>query len=335
MIPGPVHFSAIASQTLVMTTALRHLVDLVTYASRRREHDRIDRATVADLTISGSDLELPAGMELRWLGVAGFALTHEDTTLLIDPYVSRISLADTLRRRVVLPQLDVIERWVPRADAVLLGHTHFDHAVDAPAIARRDGATVHGGRSAVHLMRLHGLQDRAVEVDPHHPYGIGPFTVTFVPSQHSRLFLGRAVPNGGEITCEHVGALNAQAYGCGQVWGIHIAVDTPSGPFTLYHQGSADLLEDQITHRGVDLFLCGVAGRQFTEDYTARMMRLLQPDRVVVAHHDDFFIPLGEPQGFAFGVGVDRFVHEVATFSRDLDVFALPAPGTDNGVPLR
>lgn len=312
-----------------MTSPARHLVDLMAYAARRRGHDRHDREVVADLTAAddrGLPTGLPAGLDVRWLGVAGFAISYGGATVLIDPYVSRTSLGDSLRRRPALPDRTLIDRWLPRADAVLLGHTHFDHAVDAPAVAARDGATVYGSASAVHLMALHGLAGQAVEVEGHRPFSVGPFTVTFVPSQHSKLLLGRSVPNGGEITCEHVGALSPQAYECGQVWGIHVAVDTPGGPFTLYHQGSADLIESEVRHRGVDLFLCGVAGRQFTERYTARMLGLLRPDRVVVTHHDDFFVPLGDPQGFAFGVDVARFPDEVAAVSRDIEVLALPEP---------
>ncbi len=309
-----------------MGSVARHLVDLVAYATRRGDHDRADRATVDQLTVAETDLALPAGVDLRWLGVAGFSLAFQGTTLLIDPYVSRVSFADALRRRPALPRRDLLLRWVPAADAVLVGHTHFDHAVDAPAIAGRDGATVYGGASAAHLMGLHGRGELAVEVEPHRPYDIGPFTVTFVPSRHSKLLLGRSVPQSGEITCEHAGALNPSAYRCGQTWGIHVAVDTPGGSFTLYHQGSADLIEEEIRHHSVDLFLCGVAGRQFTEDYTSRILRSLQPDRVVVSHHDDFFIPLEERQGFAFGVAVERFPDEVAAVSRDIDVLALRAP---------
>lgn len=309
-----------------MTSALRHLYELIEYQSRRRNHDRIDRATVRDLTVSGDEMGLPRGVQLEWLGVAGFFLSYDGTTILVDPYVSRVSLADSLRRRPALPREDVVDRWLPAADAVLLGHTHFDHAVDAPAVARRDSATVYGGDSALRLLALHGLAQRVVVVEAHRRYPIGPFTVTFVPSQHSRLLLGQRVPSAGEITCEHLDTLHSSAYRCGEVWGIHIEIDTPAGPFTIYHQGSADLLEDQIRHRGVDLFLCGIAGRQFTEDYTRRILRLLQPERIVLSHHDDFFIPLGQPQGFAFGVDVDRFVSEVASHSRDLPVAALPPP---------
>ena len=44
-----------------------------------------------------------------------------------------------------------------------------------------------------------------------------------------------------------------------------------------YHQGSADLIEDEIRDRGVDVFLCGIAGRRFTPRYVERIVATLQP----------------------------------------------------------
>ena len=305
-----------------MTSPLRHAVDLLSYAATRSGHQRRDHATVSDLAVDATDLDLPAGLEIRWLGVAGFVLTYQQTTVLIDPYVSRAAFGDMLRRRTVLHDRALVNRWIPRADAVLVGHTHFDHALDAPEIARRDGATVYGSTSAHHLMALHGLAERAVVVEPHRVYEIGPFEVTFVPSVHSKLVLGLKVNQGGELTCEHVGDLCPQAYQCGQVWGIHIAV----GGATLYHQGSADLLDDQIRHRDVDVMLCGIAGRQFTPGYLERILPRLEPRIIVATHHDDFFVPLGDEQGFAMGVDVARFPEEVAAVGRDFRVVTLPEP---------
>lgn len=305
-----------------MTSPLRHLADLLTYAATRRSHARHDQATVADLRVATDHLGLPPGLDVRWLGVAGFALTYEGTTVVIDPYVSRVPLADMVRRRTVVPSRSLVDRWIPRADAVLVGHTHFDHVIDAPEVARRDGATVYGSSSARHLMGLYGMADRAVEVEAHRPYEIGPFTVTFVPSVHSKLVLGMKVNGAGEITCEHVGDLCPQAYRCGQVWGIHIEV----GGATLYHQGSADLLDDELSPRQVDVMLCGVAGRQFTPGYLERILPRVEPKVVVVTHHDDFFVPLDRPQGFAMGVDVARFPDEVAAVSNDFRVVTLPDP---------
>jgi len=305
-----------------MTSPLRHALDLVSYAATRRSHDRHDASTVADLMVEPSDLGLPPGLEVRWLGVAGFALSYRGTTVLIDPFVSRVPMADMMKRRALVPSRALIDAWVPRADAVLVGHTHFDHALDTPEIARRDGATVYGSSSAEQLMRVYGLADQAVTVEAHRTYEIGPFEVSFVPSVHSKLVLGRKVNQGGELTCEHVGDLTPKAYNCGQVWGIHIAV----GGATLYHQGSADLIDDELSHRQVDVMLCGVAGRSFTPRYVERILPRLEPRTVVVTHHDDFFVPLDRPQGFAMGVDVARFPDQVAAVSRDFRVVTLPAP---------
>jgi L-ascorbate metabolism protein UlaG (beta-lactamase superfamily) len=300
--------------------ALHNLRDVLAYAATRGRHDRTDAEVAAEIVASPRGLDLPDGLELTWLGVAGIGLAYGGTRLLIDPYVTRLPVGDLLRRRVVAPDADAIGRHLPPADAVLLGHTHFDHALDAPAIAARDGCPVYGGASAATLMGLHGLAAQAVEVEPHRVYEIGPFEVTFVPSVHSRLVLGLSVPNGGEITCEHVEGLTPQSYCCGQVWGIHISV----AGRTFYHQGSADLIDDEVRHRDVDYFLCGIAGRQVTDRYVDRVLGRLQPHRVLVLHQDDFFRPLDAPTGFAFGVDVARFPEEVAAVARDVPVMTLP-----------
>src|SRR5579883_2636208 len=72
---------------------------------------------------------------VRWLGTAGFAIEHDGRTLLVDPYVTRASLARCIVAPL-RPDVRAIARHVPQADAIVLGHTHFDHALDAPAIAR-------------------------------------------------------------------------------------------------------------------------------------------------------------------------------------------------------
>ena len=82
-----------------MTSPLRHALDLVSYAATRRSHDRHDASTVADLMVEPSDLGLPPGLEVRWLGVAGFALSYRGTTVLIDPFVSRVPSAVVTSKR--------------------------------------------------------------------------------------------------------------------------------------------------------------------------------------------------------------------------------------------
>ncbi|MEA2450287.1 MAG: hypothetical protein QOG63_2219 [Thermoleophilaceae bacterium] len=268
-------------------------------------------------------LDLPAGLEIEWLGVSGYRLTYEGVSLFVDPYVSRVPLRSLLLRRPAMPDEALIDRYVRapgEVAGVLVGHTHFDHAVDAPAIARRYGARAYGSASLGHLMRLHGLGELAVEVEPHRRYELGPFGVRFVPSRHSKLLLGLKVPMDGELTCDHLHGLTPGAYKCGVVWGIRIEV----GGMSLYHQGSADLDDDELRDEPVDVFFAGVAGRSVTPRYWERILPRLDPRVVVPTHYDDFFAPLGRRVDFVTRVRLADVPDEVSAVARDARVVALP-----------
>jgi len=273
--------------------------------------------------LASKPLELTRGLELEWLGVAGYRLSYEGQTIYIDPYLSRVPLASVIRRTPAHADPSLHERFLRpsgRVVGVLVGHTHFDHAIDVPAIARRYECSAYGSSSLVNLMRLHGLAERAVQVEPQRRYELGPFTVTFVPSLHSKLLLGFAVPFDGELTCEHLDALSPSAYKCGQVWGIHIEV----AGMTFYHHGSANLIDEAVPHGGVDIFLAGIAGRSFTRDYWMRILPRLQPQTIVASHFDDFFRPIDATMGFSTNVNLAAVGDEVAAVSRDFALATLP-----------
>jgi L-ascorbate metabolism protein UlaG (beta-lactamase superfamily) len=290
-------------------------------AATKRSRLRDDGQTLGELETR--PLELPAGLEVEWLGVSGYRLTFEGKTLYLDPYFSRVPLSSLIRRRPAVPDPAALDRFLPAEEdvvGVLVGHTHFDHAVDAPAVARRYGCEAYGSSSLAALMRLHGLGALAVEVEPYRTYELGPFEVTFVPSAHSRLLLGLAVPYSGELTCDHLDGLAPSAYKCGQVWAIHIAV----GGATLYHQGSAELVDDAVRHRGVDVFLAGIAGRNFTERYWERILPRLDPAAVVPTHYDDFFVPLGRDMELMGAARITELPQELEAVSPDVTLAALP-----------
>ena len=286
----------------------------------RSAADDSERSVLSELETV--PLDLPPGLELEWLGVSGYRITYEGVSLFVDPYVSRVPLRALLLRRTALPDDALVERYIrpPGAVAgVLVGHTHFDHAVDAPAIARRYGAKAYGSESLGHLMRLHGLGELAVEVVPHKRYELGPFVVRFVPSRHSKLLFGRKVPIDGELTCAHLDGLCPGAYRCGEVWGIRIDV----AGISMYHQGSADLDDDELREGPVDVFLAGVAGRNFTPRYWERILPRLDPRVVVPTHYDDFFAPLGRRLTFVRQARLAELPGEIGAVSADARVAAL------------
>jgi len=298
---------------------LRSALEALRSPSARHANDRSALVSSHVRNAPRARSSLPPGLALTWLGTAGFRFEYQGYTLLIDPYLSRPSLLATLARAPLTVDHRRLESLVLAADAILVGHTHFDHALDVPALARSHQCKVYGSRSLATLMAAHGLAAQAVEVDCARPFELGPFRVTFVESVHSKMVGGIWVAAGGELTCDHVDELRGSAYRCGQVFGIHVSVAGAS----FYHQGSADLLDDRVTHRGVDFLLAGIAGRGFTRDYARRILGRLEPRFVLAQHFDDFFRPIDAPMGFSLNVNFGGFLEEVRAVSSDFVVCAL------------
>jgi len=263
---------------------------------------------------------------VRWLGTAGFSIHYQGWTLLIDPYLTRAPLWRCLGSRVQ-PDLATIHQHISGADAIVCGHTHFDHVLDVPAIAHMTGARVFGSSSAVRLCRAAGLAEhRLVDVERGAASGeqradVGPFALRFVPSAHSPLLAGR-VPFPGEIRdCDEVPSRIA-GYRCGAVFGVAVTV----ADRTLYHLGSANLRDGPAAGLPpVDLLLLCVAGWTSTPRFVSRLLRSVSPGAIVLSHWDDFFRSLERGARALPAIGLPRLV----------DALSRQAPGTRVGtLPL-
>jgi L-ascorbate metabolism protein UlaG (beta-lactamase superfamily) len=267
-----------------------------------------------------------SGVKVRWLGTAGFELTCDEHTVLFDPYLTRASLARCVASPL-RPDEAVLAHHLPRADAIVLGHTHFDHALDAPSIAKRTGARVFGSKSAAHLCRAAGVPDAQIDVVEGSPGAapivreVGPFRLIFHPSAHSPLVLGR-IPFEGEITdCDAVPQY-ARRYLCGAVFGVEIRVRGIS----LFHVGSAEVLAS-MPKLDVDLALLCVAGWTATESFPERMMRKLSPRAVLLSHWDNFLLPLTAGARPLPALQTGRLIDRLAQSSSDVMIGTLPLLG--------
>src|SRR5688572_23115088 len=106
-------------------------------------------------------------VRLSWLGTAGYVIETREATLLVDPFVTRQGVRRLAGRLV--PDDLAIARHVPkRVDAVLCGHSHYDHAADAPRIARVSKAKLVGSASTCAWGKAEGLtEDQLVRIPPH------------------------------------------------------------------------------------------------------------------------------------------------------------------------
>ena len=209
-----------------MPGPLRHIGELARARATKRSSERDDDQALAELEARPSACR--TGSRSNGSGVSGYRLSYEGQDDLRRPLPlagPAAQPAAAAHRRCPTRRRSTASSGRPgEVVGVLVGHTHFDHAVDAPAIARRFGCKAYGSDSLVTLMGLHGLAEQTVEVEPYRTYELGPFEVSFTPSVHSKLLLGLAVPYDGDLTCEHLDGLSPNAYRCGQVWGISIGV---------------------------------------------------------------------------------------------------------------
>lgn len=250
-----------------------------------------------------------ASLIIRWMGTAAHVIESQTTRVAIDPFVTRPGLRRVLGAPLAPDEREVLDRFGTRLDAVLCGHSHYDHLLDAPLVARATGAKLVGSRTTCAFGRAAGLtESQLVEVPPEGArVYIGDLAVRFVPSLHGRILFGR-VPFPGEV--EHVASLPARAgsYRMGGAYGMLIR--SPDGA-SVYHNGSADLVDAELAGERADVLLVGLAGRQGTRGYVERLLHALGPKVVLPTHHDAFFAPLAWGVHLLPNVDLDGFVAEV------------------------
>jgi L-ascorbate metabolism protein UlaG (beta-lactamase superfamily) len=99
----------------------------------------------------------PNVLVLRYLGRANYEVAYRGRVLLLDTYYdnSRLPFGE---------RFGVKESDITRADSILIGHTHFDHFADAPAIAKRTGASILAGPIAARYVASQGVLDRQIRL---------------------------------------------------------------------------------------------------------------------------------------------------------------------------
>ena len=262
-------------------------------------------------------------VELEWFGVSTFRLRVGDTVVFLDAYLDRVPAA---------PPVGLASREVTAADAVLVGHSHFDHLHGAQFIAARTGARIVGSHETVRLMSEAGIpDDQLVAAAGGELIQLGPAVrARVLPSLHScvwargtpagqpperglsqqererRLAASRAgrldrVPD--EVR-EHLRACVSSPRGDGGALGY--LLDTPAG--SVYWADTSGYWTGIVTGLRPDIAVLAAAGTGNVDgepvagrlaDFVADQVSLLQPRHLVLCHHDDWMPPVTAPTDLA------------------------------------
>lgn len=254
-----------------------------------------------------------AGGRLTWTGVAGVRLGWEGTSIAFDPFVSRPGVFGVVFGRPRI-RADLVAERFRDLDAVFVGHAHYDHAMDLPAVAAASPqAVIHGGRILVELCQRLGVpSERLRVVEPGERVAIGEMTVTAVAAAHGRLPLGRLF---NSLTLRGKAAPSTPLrYPQGEVLAYRVEV----GERSFYVQGSAGLNPAGLeTQEPVDALIACLALRHDTPNYLRLLGERLRPHVLIPCHHDDLFRPLDAAPRGVFRLAWNDFLADARALERE------------------
>jgi L-ascorbate metabolism protein UlaG (beta-lactamase superfamily) len=253
----------------------------------------------ASLTLPEASASGP--VRVRFAGVATLLFDDGETAWMTDGFFSRPPLSAIAFGKIAPDDAAVareLERLgVTRLAAVIPVHSHYDHAMDAPLVAQRTGATLIGSASTLNVGRGLKLdEDRMREVKPGDIVRLGKFTITFIASRHSPTpFTDGLAPD--PIAAPLVPPARATDWREGQTWSL--LVEHAAGKRMLV-QGSAGFVPGVLKGRQADTVFLGVGtlgakSPAYREKYWNEIVRTVGAKRVIPIHWDAFWLPLAEP----------------------------------------
>jgi L-ascorbate metabolism protein UlaG (beta-lactamase superfamily) len=262
-----------------------------------------ERADMADTGLHPQVVDNPpdTAVTATWLGVTTLLFDDGETQILVDGFVSRPTLFESLTRRPVTcdaPMINYVmnEYGINRLAAIIPAHSHYDHAMDVGAIANRSSASILGSESTASIARGYGVpEDQIVVAETGTPYSFGDFTVTLVPSLHAPIGLRGEVPLAG--TVDEPLELPAPITAWREGGSFSIVISHPQG--TTIVQASAGFREGALDDVQADVVMLGVGlleslGREYTERYWQALVTSTGATRVFPVHFEDQTRPFGE-----------------------------------------
>lgn len=245
-------------------------------------------------------------IEITYLGTAGFVLKNAARAIVLDPFVNRPNPFQTLFQRLPV-DAQRIKRLIPQADDVLIGHAHYDHILDAPALCCQTGARLIGSRSAMMVGRAAGVPEAQLrETAGREDIACGSWTVHGLPSVHGKALFNR-IPFPGNIDRPPPWPPRITELRHGQVFNWWI--DTNG--LRVVHIDSADFIEEELAGMKADLVCLCAIGRKYRPHYVRDVVRLLQPKWILPCHWDTMMTAIENTPDLIPGVDLPGFLAEI------------------------
>jgi len=237
---------------------------------------------------------------LTYLGVAGWQLEAGGKTILTDPYFSRPADAN----QPLVPDVAAIAAHAPvHADLIVVGHSHFDHLLDAAEVAKRTGAELIGSLSTMRVAIASGVPEAQLTgISGGEDLARSGFSVRVIRSLHSMI---GAADTLGEIGEAPQLPMPQSGYKAGGTFAYLIEI---AGHEVLVLD-TANFIESELAGIHPDIAIIAPGLREQIRDYSCRLVHVLgDPPIVLATHFDDWHhAPADQPPG----EDLQKFIAEI------------------------
>jgi len=238
---------------------------------------------------------------VRFSGTSTLLFSDGQTQWMTDGWFTRPGPLRLLLGKIG-PDLVAIEQGladnkIETLAAVLPLHSHYDHAMDAPEVARRTGALLLGSQSTANIGRGWGLPEAQIKVLVNRqPVQLGRFVITPIESRHFQfpdaMMRERALDN-PQLVEPLVPPVSAFDYRLGKAYVLHVR--HPKGSWLIV--GSAGYTEGALQGLQADVVFLGVGGlgsqtASYRESFWRETVAAVSPQRLIPIHYDSLTAPV-------------------------------------------
>lgn len=311
----------------------------------------------------------PAGcgeaLEVSYYGAGGFLVRYGDQAVLTGGMISNPRFArvawwwadvapDTAAIDAMIRQLPAAAPRDPARPAlhdvraILVGHSHYDHLMDVPYIARRHApsATIFGSASTARLARYGAGPGNALVAIPHdsagtaeragRTYTAGRVRLMALRSSHGPNFRKWPITYTyatGDAPEDSPPPRTGRDWRGGETYAYLIDFLRPDGSiaFRVHYQDAASRAplgfppRSVLAERAVDVAIVSAGAATLVEHYPDAVLTELRPRHVVVGHWEDFFSRRAPPGAVKSG--------DMNELVRRIDRALLPGVGWSSPLP--
>ena len=244
----------------------------------------------------------PNHLTATFVGTSTLLFSDGNSAIMIDGFFTRPDIKSLLWGPIQ-SDLPLIESSLDRLkinklESIMVVHSHHDHAMDAPEVAKLTNAVVFGSESTANIARGKGLPEAKIEVvDNNRALQFDQFKVTMIKSKHSPVpsVMARVTGIGENISPPFPVQPRLTDFKEGGSYVVHI--EHPLGNILV--QASSGYIDDLLNPYQADVIFLGIAGLskqpdEFKQAYFKETIDAVGATRVIPIHWDNFMLPINK-----------------------------------------